>query len=170
VLDIDGVKGVGGSFHSNSLVDFAKFLYGSEYICGHNIFKHDLQYIHQALIDVGLDDPKIIDTLFLSPLLFPAKPYHKLLKDDKLQTEDTNNPLNDAIKAKDLFFDEIAAFQQTDDGLKQIFYQFLRDQKEFVSIFPTGGGKSITFQVPALMSGVSTKGLTVVISPLPVWA
>ncbi|HWQ43658.1 MAG TPA: hypothetical protein VN456_16720 [Desulfosporosinus sp.] len=29
-----------------------------------------------------------IDTLFLAPLLFPAKPYHKLLKDDKLQTED----------------------------------------------------------------------------------
>jgi len=34
---------------------------------------------------------------------------HKLLKDDKLQTEDTNNPINDSIKAKDLFFDEIAA-------------------------------------------------------------
>lgn len=45
---------------------------------------------------------------------FPAKPYHKLLKDDKLQTEDTNNPLNDSIKARDLFFDEIATFQQAD--------------------------------------------------------
>ena len=135
MLDIGGVKGDGGSFHSNSLVDFARFLHGSDYICGHNIFKHDLQYISQALIDADLDDPKIIDTLFLSPLLFPAKPYHKLVKDDKLQTEDTNNPLNDAIKAKDLFFDEIAAFQQADDGLKQIFYQLLREQKEFVSFF-----------------------------------
>ncbi|MEI2739216.1 MAG: DEAD/DEAH box helicase [Chitinophagaceae bacterium] len=35
-----------------------------------------------------------------------------------------------------------------------------------LAVFPTGGGKSITFQVPALMSGVATKGLTVVISPL----
>ena len=114
MLDIGGVKGVGSSFHSfhsNSMVDFAKFLHRSGYVCGHNIFNHDMQYIRNALIDAGLDDSNIIDTLFLSPLLFPAKPYHKLVKDDKLQTEDTNNPLNDAIKAKDLFFDEIAAFQ-----------------------------------------------------------
>ncbi|MGE4272580.1 MAG: UvrD-helicase domain-containing protein [Desulfitobacterium sp.] len=38
--------------------------------------------------------------------------------------------------------------------------------KSLLAVFPTGGGKSITFQVPALMSGVNTKGLTVVISPL----
>ena len=40
------------------------------------------------------------------------------------------------------------------------------DNKSILAVFPTGGGKSITFQVPALMSGETTKGLTVVISPL----
>jgi len=30
----------------------------------------------------------------------------------------------------------------------------------------TGGGKSITFQLPALMAGEASRGLTVVISPL----
>ncbi len=50
-----------------------------------------------------IDDLNVIDTLFFSPLLFPAKPYHSLLKDDKLQTEEMNNPLNDAIKAKRSF-------------------------------------------------------------------
>jgi ATP-dependent DNA helicase RecQ len=35
-----------------------------------------------------------------------------------------------------------------------------------LAVFPTGGGKSITFQLPALMSGENSKGLTVVISPL----
>jgi len=119
ILDIGGIKGVGSSFHSNSMVDFVKFLYGSEYVCDHNIFNHDLNYIRNALIDAGLKDPNIIDTLFLSPLFFSVKPYHKLVKDDKLQTEDTNNPLNDFIKARVLFFDEIAAFQQADAGLKQ---------------------------------------------------
>ncbi len=109
-LDIGGIKGVGSSFHSNSMVDFAKFLYGSEYVCGYNVFNHDLKYIRNALIYAGLDDTYIIDTSFLSPLLFPAKPYHKLLKDDKLQTEDTNNPLNDSLKAKDLFFDRLVPF------------------------------------------------------------
>ena len=57
-------------------------------------------------------------TLYFFPLLFPTKPYHALLKDDKLQSEDMNNPLNDSIKAKDLFYDEIAAFQQIDEELK----------------------------------------------------
>jgi len=40
------------------------------------------------------------------------------------------------------------------------------DNKSLLAVFPTGGGKSITFQVPALMSGESAKGLTIVISPL----
>ena len=40
------------------------------------------------------------------------------------------------------------------------------DGKSLLAIFPTGGGKSLTFQLPALMQGRSVHGLTVVISPL----
>ena len=40
------------------------------------------------------------------------------------------------------------------------------ENKSLLAVFPTGGGKSITFQVPALMAGENTRGLTVVISPL----
>ena len=39
-------------------------------------------------------------------------------------------------------------------------------KKSFVAVFPTGGGKSLTFQLPALMRGMSTRHLTIVISPL----
>lgn len=298
ILDIGSVKDNGSYFHSNSVAGFINFLKGTKFICGHNILNHDLKYIQKAINDAGISQSNVIDTLFLSPLLFPAKPYHALLKDDKLQTEDANNPLNDSIKARDLFFDEVAAFHQKDAYLKQVFYLLLNDKKEFCSffdfiayksndskpepliqekfyseicnqanlnkiiaqhpielayclalincrnrysitppwvlknfpevdrimfllrnrpclsgcvycdqaldihkglkryfgfdffrtydqqplqenavkaavdnksilaVFPTGGGKSITFQVPALMSGENTKGLTVVISPL----
>ena len=38
--------------------------------------------------------------------------------------------------------------------------------KSLLAIFPTGGGKSLTFQLPALMAGHAMHGLTVVISPL----
>ena len=38
--------------------------------------------------------------------------------------------------------------------------------ESLLAIFPTGGGKSLTFQIPALISGEANKGLTVVISPL----
>ena len=135
ILDIGSVKGDGSFFHKNSIAEFIKFLDGTQFICGHNIFNHDIKYIDKALTDAGINTTNIIDTLFLSPLLFPTKPYHALIKDDKLQSEDRNNPLNDSIKAKDLFNDEIAAFKQTDEILKQIFYLLLNDKKEFYSFF-----------------------------------
>ncbi|WKZ20149.1 MAG: hypothetical protein QY310_06175 [Candidatus Jettenia sp. CY-1] len=133
ILDIGSVKDNGSSFHSNSITGFIDFLKGTRFICGHNILNHDTKYIQKAINDAGISQSNIIDTLFLSPLLFPAKPYHALLKDDKLQTEDTNNPLNDSKKAKDLFFDEVAAFNQKDESLKQIFYLLLHGKKEFCS-------------------------------------
>jgi ATP-dependent DNA helicase RecQ len=135
VLDIGSVKDNGASFHKTSIAEFIQFLNGTQFVCGHNIFNHDIKYIGKALNDAGICSSNIIDTLFLSPLLFPTKPYHSLLKDDKLQSEDTNNPLNDSIKAKDLLNDEIATFKQTDDTLKQIFYLLLNDKKEFYAFF-----------------------------------
>jgi ATP-dependent DNA helicase RecQ len=135
ILDIGSVKNDGSSFHSNSIADFVTFLRGTEFICGHNIINHDLLYIHKAITDTTINSTNSIDTLFLSPLLFPTKPYHALLKDDKLQTEDVNNPLNDSIKAKDLFFDEVSNFNQTDEQLKHIFYLLLNDKKEFSAFF-----------------------------------
>ena len=38
--------------------------------------------------------------------------------------------------------------------------------ESLLAIFPTGGGKSLTFQLPALMAGDACHGLTVVLSPL----
>ncbi|MCM1218969.1 MAG: RecQ family ATP-dependent DNA helicase [Lachnospiraceae bacterium] len=38
--------------------------------------------------------------------------------------------------------------------------------KSLLAVFPTGGGKSLTFQLPALMAGAQMHGLTVVIVPL----
>jgi ATP-dependent DNA helicase RecQ len=135
ILDIGSVKNDGNSFHKASVPEFVRFLNGTQFICGHNIFNHDIKYIGNALNDAGINQLNIIDTLYLSPLLFPTKPYHKLLKDDKLQSEERNNPLNDSIKAKELFDDEITAFKQTDKALQQIFYLLLAKTKEFHAFF-----------------------------------
>jgi len=135
ILDIGCIKSDGSTFHENSISGFVDFLKGTQFICGHNIFNHDIKYIGQHLSNAGISQSHIIDTLFLSPLLFPSCPYHHLLKDDKLQTEELNNPLNDSIKAKDLFFDEIATFNRLDDFMKQIFFLLLHDKKEFSSFF-----------------------------------
>ncbi len=135
LLDIGSVKGDGSTFHSNKTAEFIRFLQGSQYLCGHNIFQHDLKYIQNILNTTGINSSLCIDTLHLSPLLFPARPYHALLKDDKLQTDELNNPLNDSIKARDLFFDEVTAFQRLDDSMKLIFYFLLKDKAEFSAFF-----------------------------------
>lgn len=134
IVDIGGIKDDGSYFHDASVNEFIRFLPGTEFICGHNILNHDLKYIGKALSEAGLC-PEVIDTLFLSPLLFPTHPYHALVKDDKLQSDEANNPLNDSIKARDLFYDEIAAFNILDGTLKQIFYLLLHKTKEFGSFF-----------------------------------
>lgn len=135
ILDIGGIRADGCIFHKASTPDFIQFLNGTRFICGHNVIHHDIKYIGRELNEAKIPVHNAIDTLFLSPLLFPSKPYHALLKDDKLQTEDANNPLNDAIKAKDLFYDELAAFRQLDDELKQVYYALLNDKREFRSFF-----------------------------------
>lgn len=115
--------------HTGSAHEFHSFIADAEYLCGHNIIDHDAKYIEVP------ETVKYIDTLYLSPLLFPNKPYHRLLKDDKLQTDELNNPLNDAIKAKELFYDEINAFQALDDELKLIYYMLLKDSPYFTGFF-----------------------------------
>ena len=135
ILDIGCIREDGSYFHKSSVAGFTQFLSGTQFICGHNILKHDIKYIGDALKAAGVNPASAIDTLYLSPLLFPSKPYHALLKDDKLQSDEANNPLNDAIKAKELFYDEITAFRQTDDRLKQIFHMLLGNQPEFQSFF-----------------------------------
>ncbi len=132
INDIGAIKVTGETFHSNNISQFENFIKGTDFICGHNIFEHDLKYLSNK---TDIQNFNFIDTLFWSPMLFPAKPYHHLLKDDKLQSEEMNNPLNDAIKAKDLFFDEVIQFNQLDNEFKQIFYALLNKQKQFAGFF-----------------------------------
>ncbi|HMG16215.1 MAG TPA: RecQ family ATP-dependent DNA helicase [Saprospiraceae bacterium] len=135
ICDIGAIDNDERFYHNTSINEFVEFLRNREFICGHNIINHDLIYLKKAINDFNSISKKVIDTLYLSPLLFPAKPYHKLLKDDKLQDDESNNPLNDSIKAKDLFNDEIAAFTGLSNRFKQILYLLLKDKKEFSSFF-----------------------------------
>lgn len=115
--------------HTGAAHEFHSFIAGAEYLCGHNIINHDAKYIEIT------GTAKLIDTLYISPLLFPNKPYHKLLKDDKLRTDELNNPLNDAVKAKELFYDEVNAFLSLDGEMKLIYYMLLKNDPYFSGFF-----------------------------------
>jgi hypothetical protein len=90
ILDIGAVKDDGSLFHQASVGDFTKFVQGVDFVCGHNILNHDIKYIGKILVEAGVK--AVVDTLYLSPLLFPTKPYHALLKDDKLQVDEWRHP------------------------------------------------------------------------------
>lgn len=133
ILDIGVVRTDGIVFHSSSLNGFNSNIADVDFICGHNIVHHDLKYLCDAM-GQNIEIPAI-DTLYLSPLLFPKHPYHSLLKDDKLITEEKNNPVNDCKKAAKLFFDEENAFNELPVLLKQIYFSLLYSRKEFTAFF-----------------------------------
>lgn len=118
--------------HTSSKQEFSDFILNSKFLCGHNIIHHDLRYLANLS---GTRNKTAIDTLYLSPLLFPKQPYHKLLKDDKLQTDELNNPLNDCLKARTLFYDEINAFGNLPNPLKTIYFLLLNKVDEFAGFF-----------------------------------
>ena len=134
VLDIGAVKDGGERLHDSSAAKFAAFSKNTRYFCGHNILAHDLRYVGNA-IRTASPNYIPIDTLPLSPLLFPMKPYHRLLKNDKLQSDELNNPLNDAIKARELFYDEVNAFQKLPFFVHNIFCELLHDVPQFSGFF-----------------------------------
>ncbi|MCM1177639.1 MAG: RecQ family ATP-dependent DNA helicase [Bacteroides sp.] len=131
ILDIGAVKWNGDRFHSSKISDFIQFIGSCEYLCGHNIISHDIKYLRPFF----RKEYTLIDTLYMSPLLFPEEPYHKLLKDDKLLSDDLNNPLNDSLKAKLLFEDEITAFEALPEKLKRIYYDLLASDGHFSGFF-----------------------------------
>ena len=131
-------------FHKNAPNELEMLANQSDFICGHNIIKHDLKHLQKYFGNPEWGINKAIDTLLLSPLLFPKNPYHKLLKDDKLQSDELNNPVNDAIKSKNLFFDEVAAFSRLDTEFQNILYLLLSPSPSFTNFF-----KYINFNISA---------------------
>lgn len=135
VFDIGAVLSTGATFHQAMPTAFADFAATADFLCGHNILAHDLPYLQQQLGNREYGIHIAIDTLLLSPLLFPQKPYHSLLKDDKLQTDERNNPLNDAQKAQTLFYDEVSAFRRLPPPFQSVLYQLLGNQQGFSAFF-----------------------------------
>lgn len=127
ISDLGAIKDDGAEFHSANPRNFASFVSNCSVIVGHNIFRHDLKYLKQYLPNRC----SVIDTLPWSPILFPNKPYHRLVKDDKIDNDDVNNPLSDSIKCKDLYYDEVSKFNTLPPKLRDIFGELLYRHSEF---------------------------------------
>lgn len=127
IHDIGAIRYDGQTFHKASREDVLGFIADMDYVCGHNIIHHDARYLFK-------DRPIrqfLVDTLYMSPLMFPERPYHRLIKDDKLLSDQLNNPVNDCEKARDLLFDEISQWKSLPHEKQTIFASLLKGKEEF---------------------------------------
>lgn len=136
IYDFGAINEKGKEFHQADAKKFIKFCSRSDFYCGHNIVSHDIKFINDYQFrGMDFNSTKIIDTLLLSTLLFPNKPYHYLIKEDKLKPEDSNNPLNDSKNSMKLFYEEVEAFNRLDVNIKDIYYLLLRKEIGFDGFF-----------------------------------
>ena len=127
IHDIGALRSDGAIFHSANRSELLLFLKDVDFVCGHNIIHHDAKYL---LGDVA-HQWMLVDTLYVSPLLFPERPYHHLLKDDKLVSDQANNPVNDCEKAYDLLMDEVAQWEALSGDKQNIYAALLQGTAEF---------------------------------------
>ena len=150
ICDFGAVNSAGGTLHTNDFSEFLAFIAEAEYVVGHNILEHDLVFLRQKNVIFE----NAIDTLYLSPLLFPKRPYHRLVKDDKLQTDSLNNPLNDAIQAKNLFYDEVSAFLKSVPYMSTVYSSLLWKEPGFHSFLKYMGIESVLGKSSGLIKDV----------------
>ena len=165
VHDIGALRCDGAVYHGCVMPDVADFLRDVEYVCGHNIIHHDATYLfdEEAIragkgvspYTSGRGRPRsqwiLVDTLYMSPLLFPERPYHRLLKDDKIGSEQMNNPVNDCEKARDLLMDEMACWNALPDRKRRILTSLLYDKAEFQGFLKMVGAEQGGGNIPALI-------------------
>ncbi len=156
VADYGAVREDGAVLHTHSKADFDAFVSGCDTVCGHNIIRHDLHYTALK------GRHAIVDTLCLSPLLFPKRPYHHLVKDDKLQVDELNNPVNDSIKARDLLNDEMAAWGGLTAGRKELYLMEAAEKVKSQNAFMSGEAQVIV-ATSAFGMGVDKKDVGLVV-------
>lgn len=132
VGDIGVLKEDGSFCHNADIHSLSKYIKNSYFVCGQNIIMHDLKFLKNI---IEYEKYAFIDTVCISPLIYPKKIHHNLLKDDKIIKDDINNPLNDCKKARDLFYCELEAFDRLPKTLKSILGTLLYKEEMFSGFF-----------------------------------
>ncbi|MBD5257600.1 MAG: RecQ family ATP-dependent DNA helicase [Barnesiella sp.] len=147
IHDIGAIRDDGAVFHKSDKDALLEFLNGINYLCGHNIIHHDAEFLFK-----GTNCPfTLVDTLYLSPLLFPERPYHHLVKDDKIVSEQINNPVNDCKNARELLFDEISAWEALPRERRLLFASLLKNGREFEGFLQMAGAEYADTDIAGLV-------------------
>lgn len=142
------------SWHGRAVHDFERFTQNAAILCGHNIFDFDLPHLQKAGVSPAFLQKEFIDTLHLSPLFFPNKPYHRLVKDYRLVSDYLNDPVADSRLAKEVLVDCLQAWQELPDAMQQILPGLLKSDKKFSAFFKLQGAGTMG-AAPDLVAAIS---------------
>lgn len=106
-----------------------------EFICGHNFIAHDALFLEDTSLAQLLKKSKVIDTLFLSMLLFPDKVTHQLEKNYKTPIQIENDPLGDCLATEALLEHLIDQFKKLSADLQAVIFQLLHSKPQFNGFF-----------------------------------
>lgn len=117
------------------------FKYTPEYICGHNFINHDKRFLVESSFNPILDKAKVIDTYFVSMLLYPDKVSHKLTKPYKTEAHIQNDPFGDCVATQNLLELMVDRFNTFDVSLKSSLVSLLSKNLYFKDFLSFVGAK-----------------------------
>lgn len=119
LLDVGAVLAT-GELHKRSTATLETWIQKATHVCGHNLVAHDAPFLRKKLKSKVFADKALVDTLFWSALMFPEKPYHKLVKGYHLVNDEVSNPLSDSKLCKQLLIEELGRFQKLPQAMRDI--------------------------------------------------
>ncbi len=90
--------------------DLVDWLQPEDVLVGHNLHRFDRAAIGERWPDSPVLQMPTLDTLELSVLAFPRRPYHRLVKDDRLVRDARPNPLSDVRASERVLEDALAVW------------------------------------------------------------
>ena len=80
---------------------------GALLVAGHNALAHDLPILAAQLPQLALLRLPAVDTLVLSPLAWPGRPFHRLVKPYKTVLSVENDPVADCLGSREVLGDAV---------------------------------------------------------------
>ncbi len=124
--------------------DLAELAGDARFVAGHNIVAHDRRFVEGIVPSSPLLRLRSVDTLFLSPLAFPRRPYHKLVKDYKLVGAERSDPLEDCKRSRGLLeecWSQLGRWGKDHPGLLDVYRACFDGGTE--AVFEKLGGRKI---------------------------
>lgn len=111
------------------------FEYKPDYLCGHNFINHDKKFLSATSFNPIFETVKIIDTFYLSMLVYPDKVSHKLSKPYKTEAHIQNDPFGDCLATRELLEIMIERFQTFGPSLQSLLSFLLGKNPYFEGFF-----------------------------------